>query len=779
MAKNSNIISTSDSMMKTRFTVFGLLLLFFSQLALAQSQPMAQEDAGVDFYRQELKMRMDAFATHQQMRDQSTFKQLEWQFIGPMRMTGRLTDVDCHPDHPDTYYIASASGGVFKSSDDGETWQPIFEDYPTASIGDIAIDPNNPQTIWVGTGEANILRSSMAGIGIYKSNDGGETFEYTGLGETHHIARIVIDPNNSDVVYVAAPGNEYRHNPHRGVFKTTDGGKTWNHVFYRDESTGSIDLVMDPSNSDVLYMTTAERKRFRWNDPIPGPQTNVWKSTDAGQTWRTINNGLPDLEKCERIGLDVCRKHPNVIYALVNNLARAPSGRGVVGADLYRSDDHGETWSHCEGSPEIGRTYATYGWFFGQVRVHPENPDIVYVMGVRLFRTEDGGKTFENVRGNHADYHALWFNPNNPDHILVGNDGGVMISKDGLQTYRNPTNIPIAQMYNIGISQQPGKFEAYTCVQDNMGWQGIIDVSDRKSIPYQPWQPGFGDESGRQVVDPDDPNTMYAVNRYGTGPFRFDLTSTDRRTRRREISPDFEDQQRRAQWVSPLIMSPHDNHRLLYGAQFVFVTDDRGDSWRRISPDLTNFDPEKQGNIAFSTIFSISESPLKKGLIYAGTDDGNLQVTMDEGKTWQLREPAWPQDCVIASIETCRRNEGTVFIACNGKRINDFHCYLFRSDDYGQTWQNITNNLPHSIANVIKQDPGNHNILYAGTDCGVYVSTNGGQRWEVLGTGLPTVYVHDIAIHISEGLLLIGTHGRGGYVIDIRPVQTLGLFVKP
>lgn len=739
------------------------------KIAIGQTNPASEE----------FQMRVEAFASHQQMRAESPFRFLNWHFVGPMRMTGRLTDLDCHPDQPETYYVASASGGVFKSVDDGETWQGIFEDYPTASIGDIAIDPNNPQVIWVGTGEANILRSTMAGTGLYKSTDGGQTFEYSGLGESHHIARVVIDPRDSNTLYVAVPGHEYRHNPDRGVYKTIDGGKTWKQVFYQNESTGSIDLIMDPGNSNVLYMTTAERRRFRWNDPLPGPACNVWKTVDGGITWQTISRGLPDLTQCERIGLDVCRNQPNVVYALVNNLAANPSGRGVVGADLYRSDDSGESWRQCEGSSQIGRIYASYGWFFGQVRVHPDNPDIVYTLGVNLLRTEDGGKTFTNVRGNHADYHALWFNPRNPDHILAGNDGGVMISKDGLQTYRNPLNLPIAQMYNVAVSNERGQFAAYTCVQDNMGWRGVIDVSDRNAVSFQTWQSGFGDESGRQVVDPEDPNIMFAVNRYGTGPFRFDVASTDRRNRRKEIAPDFEGEPRRAQWVSPLIMSPHDRQRLLYGAQFVFLTDDRGDNWRRISPDLTRFDAEKQGNIAFSTIFSLAESPLRKGLIYAGTDDGNFQVTLDEGASWAKRDPVWPEDCVIASIEACRQSEGTVYIACNGKRINDFRCYLFRSDDYGQTWVSITNNLPHSIANVIKQDPANPNLLYAGTDCGVYVSLNGGQRWEVLGTGLPTVYVHDLAIHPTESVLVIATHGRGGYLVDIRPVRGFAYFVKP
>ena len=727
----------------------------------------------------ELKSRMEAFEAHQASRESALFRNLNWQVVGPIQMTGRLTDVAAHPDQPETYYVASASGGVFKSTDDGKTWQAIFEDYPTASIGDLAIDPQNPDVIWVGTGEANILRSTMAGIGLFKSTDGGQSFEYVGLGETHHIARIVIHPQDSNIVYVAAPGNEYRHNAERGVYKTIDGGKTWEHIFFVDEATGSIDLAIDPQNPDILYMATAERKRLRWNDPRPGAQTGLWKSTDGGKQWRTTHRGLPDMTQCERIGIDVCLEQPNVVYALVNNLAANPAGRGVIGADLYRSDDHGESWTRCEGSPQIGRIYSSYGWFFGQVRVHPTNPDIVYTMGVQFMRTQDGGKTFENIRGSHADYHAMWFNPKNPDHILVGNDGGVMISKDGLATYEAPRNLPIAQMYNVALSNQRGKFYAYTCIQDNMGWRGLIDATDRQNVSFTPWERGYGDESGRHAVDPTNPDLVYAVNRYGTGPFRFDLTTEDRRNRRKEISPDFGSESRRAQWVSPLIISPHDHKRLLYGAQFVFVSDDQGDNWRRISDDLTNFDPDKQGNIAFSTIFSISESPLEKGLIYAGTDDGNLQVTEDEGKTWRKAPVAWPQDCCIASIEACHFDKDTVYIACNGKRINDFQTYLFRSNDRGNSWTEIANNIPQSIANVIKQDPSNPQVLYAGTDMGVYVSLNGGQHWQVLGTGLPTVYVHDIAIHHDESLMVIATHGRGGYLIDIKPIRTTAFLIAP
>jgi photosystem II stability/assembly factor-like uncharacterized protein len=718
---------------------------------------------------EETQQRWELFRAHQAMRAETPFSQ-NWQFIGPLQMTGRVTDIAVHSQHPDVWYVAGASGGVFKTADKGNTWQGIFEDYPTASIGDIEIDPQNPQTIWVGTGEANILRSTMAGLGIFKSTNGGESFEYMGLGDTHHIARIVIHPQNSDVIWVAAPGHEYTHNRERGVFKSTDGGKTWRHVFYKNRSTGSIDLVIDPSNPDTLYMSTGERLRYRWNDPNPGPQTAVWKSTDGGENWFLIGRGLPEMADCERIGLDVCRSQPNVVYALVNDLSPNPDGRGVVGANLFRSNDHGMTWERCEGSTAIGRIYASYGWFFGQVRVDPNDPETVYVQGVNFMRSTDGGKAFTNIRGNHADYHALWINPNNSQQILVGNDGGIMYSENGLETYESPRTLPIVQMYNVAISQTPGQFHAYTCIQDNMGWRGLIDVSEGPhQAKWSPWERGYGDESGRHAVDPTNPNLVYAVNRYGTGPFRFDLTAEDARSRRKEIAPDFGTERRRGQWVSPLTMSSHDPKRLLYGAQFVFLSNDGGDSWTRISDDLTNFDPNKQGNIAFSTLFAIAESPLQKGLIYAGSDDGLVHVTDDE-KNWTSISTGIPADTVIASIEACRQDVNTVYLVANGKRLNDFQTYVFKSTDRGQTWTSIANGIPGGIGNVIKQDPKFHNVLYLGTDLGVYVSLDSGSSWQVLGQGLPTVYVHDIAIHETEQVAVIATHGRGGWLIDLRNI---------
>ena len=715
----------------------------------------------------EAQMRLHWFEQHQSMQMESAFNASQWQFVGPVRMTGRMTDVAADPSLAGTIYIASASGGVFKTTDEGESWAPIFENYPTASIGDIALAPSDPSIIWVGTGEANILRSSMAGTGIYKSTDAGENFTYMGLADTHHIARILVHPSKPNTVYVASAGHEYTFSEDRGVYKTTNGGKTWHKSFFIDEKTAVIDLAMDPEDPDILYAGTAQRLRFRWNDPKEGPQSGIYKTIDGGKTWNPLTNGLPDfsLGECERIGLDICKSQPNVVYTAINK----------SGAYIYRSDDKGETWKPIEDNESIKRVFPGYGWFFGQIRVDPVDPDVIYIMGLSFMRSSDGGKTWERLQGTHVDYHGMWIDPTNTDHLLVINDGGIMISHDRFATHKHPENIPIAQLYNAGVSMAESKFMIYSACQDNGAWMGEVDMTaGRTDIPRQRWESAPGDESGRHAVDPTNPNLLYWVNRYGGGPNKIDVKEIEpgqRRIRGTSIAPDFEEDKKRAQWVSPIIVSRYDPNRILYGAQFVFLSEDQGATWKRISPDLTNFDPEKQGNIPYSTVFSISESPLKKGLIYAGTDDGNIQVTQDEGEAWTNISAGLPPDHNISSIEASRFYEGTVYITVNGKRNDDFNTNVLKSTDYGQTWANIASNIPGSIANVVKEDPENKNILYVGTDRAVYVTVNGGESWDVLGSGLPTTYVHDLVIQTTENVAVIATHGRGAWVLDILPVR--------
>ena len=743
----------------------GAMLLSLAMLfpLLSVAAPQGVQDSA------EAKLRLQTFDLHKKMRAESPFKDINWTFVGPVRMTGRIVDVDAHQSLPGVIYVAAAVGGVFKSTDDGANWTPIFEDFPSACIGDIALAPSDPRIVWVGTGEANILRSSAAGAGVYKSVDGGASFRYMGLADTQHIARILVHPRNPDIVYVASPGHEYTFSPDRGVYKTTDGGKTWNKIFYKGEKTGVIDLAMDPSNPDILYAGTAERLRYRWNDPKESPQSGIYKSVNGGKSWKALTKGLPDFAKgeCERVGLDVCRTQPNTVYAVINS----------KGAHVYRSDDKGESWRLVEGNDSVKKEFPGYGWVFGQVRVDPADPDVVYVMGLGFQRSRDGGKTWERLRGTHVDYHGMWIDPTDSNHMLVVNDGGVMISKDGFATHLHPTNIPIGQMFNADVTQTALRFYIYSNIQDHGSWRGKVDVSaGRDKITWTPWESAPGDEAGRHAVDPTDPNLVYGVTRYGGGPYRADNWDIDpKRNRARSvtITPDFGGEKKRAQWVSPILVSPHDPARLLYGAQFVFLTDDRGASWRRISPDLTNFDPARQGNIAYSTIFSLSESPLRKGLIYAGTDDGNIHVTRDEGATWDNISAGLPRERVIASITASRYDEGTVYVVVNGKRHDDFNTYLFKSSDFGKTWTDIGAGVPGGIANVVKEDPVARNLLYLGTDLAVYATMDGGRSWSVLGAGLPTVFVHDIVVQVPESFLVIGTHGRGAWVLDLLPVRAI------
>ncbi|MEL7500017.1 MAG: hypothetical protein AAFN77_20615 [Planctomycetota bacterium] len=738
----------------------------------------------------------------------SKFATQAWQTVGPTRMVGRGTDVAVHPQNPETLFFATASGGVWKSVDDGRNWKPVFENYATASIGDIAIAPSDPDTIWVGTGEANLLRSSMAGVGVFKSTDNGETFEHMGLPESHHISRIVIHPKNPNIVYVAVSGHEYTENDERGVFKTIDGGKNWNRIFFKNARTSVVDLVIDPKHPGTLYAGTAPRLRKRWNDPIGGAETGVYKTMDDGRTWQSLNsNGLPDLMsgEYERVGIDLCASQPETVYVLFNH--DRPS-TGDVGAKVYRSDDYGQNFRLIAGNEGVRRTHPGYGWFFGQIRVDPNDAETVYVLGLYPSMTRDGGYTWNRISGNHADYHGAWINPNDSKHVVIVNDGGLMISHDQTETYFSPTNISIAHLYNCDVSQEEGKFWIYSSAQDTGAWRGLVDLErGRNSIVPQIWERAVGDESGRHAVDPENPDVVYSVSRYGGGPTRADYRvkvefkrggRTFRTYKREDISVDWPSQRRRrrsadgeadsdtkmnevgltkadikrAQWVSPLIISPHSNERLFCGAQFVFRSDDAGKNWKKISPDLTNYSPQRQGNIAHSVVFAISESPVEEGVIYAGTDDGNVQVTIDNGETWTNVSDGLPAGLCVASLEACHFDKGTVYAAINGKRHDDFECYLFRSTDYGKTWNRISSNIPATIANVIKQDPDNKNLLFVGTDRAVYVSNDGAKTWDVLGKGLPTVYVHDIALQTKEDFAVIATHGRGCYVLDIRDLRS-------
>ena len=735
--------------------------------------------------------RMKMYESHLQMKDTSIFKNLKWQFIGPTNISGRMTDVEVVRPKGENYiiYTAGATGGVWKTTNEGTTWEPVFENAPSTSIGDITLAPSNQKIVWIGTGEANIFRSSNIGAGVFKSVDEGKTWKQMGLTGTGTIPRIVIHPNNPEIVYVAASGHEWTDNEEQGLFKTENGGKTWNKVFYKNEKTGVIDLVMDRSNPNTIYLSTWQRIRKKWNDPRNESSydgSSIYKTTDAGRSWTEISKGLPEAKFRGRIGIDISRSNPNVLYAYIDNyeILRANTdeenldsyGRpkeGVIkGATVFRSDDKGDTWKQVSELNEYMETLsATYGWVFAQIRVDPRNENKIYVMGLGLNVSEDGGKTFRELEGMHGDHHGLWIDPDNTNYLANVNDGGLAISYDGGKEWRTfADNMPLVQFFNAAADMSI-PFKVYGSVQDHGSYRGVVDLSrGRDRIPAQNFERAPGGEGSNHAIDPTNPDIVYSAGFYGTLA-RSDMKTGESKT----IVPKAEkDQPRlRGQWLAPFIISPHSSNTLYIGFQYLFKSEDRGDTWERISPDLTYNDSNKSGDIPYQTIFSISESPLEEGLLYAGTDDGRVHVTKDGGETWKEIVTGLPYGKWVSELVASAYDENTVYMSQNGKRDDDFAPYLWKSTNNGDTWESIVNNLPTGPINVIKEDPKNKNILYVGNDFGVYVSLNGGKFWHSLPGNLPTTYVHDLVIHPRDNIMVAATHGRGLFALDVEYLQKL------
>jgi photosystem II stability/assembly factor-like uncharacterized protein len=746
------------------------------------------------------ELRFKGFAEYEAMVQASKFKDLKWQYLGPTNISGRVTDVVVVAPKGKNYtiYVASASGGLWKTDNEGTTWMPIFEHEPTAAFGDIALAPSDPQTIWAGTGEQNIFRSSQAGCGVYKSTDGGKTWAHMGLADTNTIARIVVHPQNPDIVYVAASGHEWTSNPERGVFKTTDGGKTWQKVLFVNDQTGAIDLVMDPQNDQTLYAATWQRTRYKWNDPRNFSDytgSGIYRTTDGGQTWSPINAGLPEAKFRGRIGLDLCQTKPNVLYALVDNyeIARKPTeeeamdsyglpSSGIIkGATVYRSDDSGASWKQTSGLTSEQKTFmerhsGTYGWVFGQIRVDPNDENTVYIMGVPFSVSTDGGKTFQRVRCPGGDNHALWIDPDNSNYLLRGFDQGVAVSYDKGRSWRYfQKEINVCQFFNIAYDMAT-PFKVYGSMQDHGSFRAKVDLSrGRDKIPAQEFENAPGGEGSNQAIDPGNSDIVYSAGFYGTimrseygkaGPYPgYPETTALLPTPFPGETP------LRGQWLAPFILSPQDPNIVYHGMQYILRSLDRGGAWEKISPDLTTNDPATRGDIPYQTIFTISESPLHYGLIYAGTDDGRLWVTKDDGKAWQeitagMAPGKWMSRVVASAFKL-----GTVYLTQNGKRDDDFTPYVWMSADFGKTWTSIAKGIPVGPVNVIREDPVNENILYVGTDMGVYVTLDKGKTWMALGAGLPTCYVHDLIIHPRDNIIVIATHGRGMWALDANPVN--------
>jgi photosystem II stability/assembly factor-like uncharacterized protein len=739
------------------------------------------------------KEKVAMFSRQTEMIQSSPFKDLKWQYIGPTNISGICTDVEAVSPHGKNYsiWVGSATGGVWKSTNEGTTFEPVFEGMPTASIGDLAIDPNNPEVVWVGTGEANIFRSSNAGCGVFRTTDGGKTWSLMGLENTFTIGRIRINPKNSDIVYVAATGHEWTPNEDRGLFKTNDGGKTWTKILNPDQNTGVYDVVLDPKNPDILYCTTWERMRLKWNDPRTYETTvnnGIWKSTDGGANWKKINEGLPVPNKRGRIGIDIALSNPNVLYAYVDNYETAYKAKAgeldsygrqrsdvIKGATIFRTDDAGQTWKQVSGlTPEqktfMERHSATYGWVFGQIRVDPNDENTIYTMGIWLNQSTDGGKTFRAIRDPHADHHGLWIDPANSNYILNVQDGGLTISYDKGKSWKYPIDVlPLAQFYNIAYDFST-PFRVFGSIQDHHSFYGPVDISrGRDRVPVQEFKNILGAEGSTHAVSPADNNTIYSSTFYGALA-RAEINNYPQSTK--DLLPNTlpGEPQLRGEWVAPTIISTHNPDIIYHGMQFVLMSRDKGDTWEYISPDLSYNDPKKRGDINYQTISVLDESPLRFGLLYAGTDDGRIWRTKDGGKNWtEIRNGAVPVK-FVSRIVASKYDMATVYMTQTGRRDDDFQVYIWKSTNFGDTWQDISGNIPVGPVNVIREDPVNSGILYAGTDAGVFVTKDGGKKWDVLGT-LPYAYVHDLAIHPRDNMIIIATHGRGMWVLDANRIN--------
>ena len=771
--------------------VLTLALTFFMSPLSAKKAKKLQKIHSTD-----PALRMKWFDQHVEMKKNTPFKDLKWQHVGPKNVSGRCTDIAVVTPKGKNYmiYVATASGGVWKTDNEGTTWEPIFDQEASTSIGDVTIAPSNNDIIWIGTGEPNIFRSSMAGSGVYKSTDTGKTWRHMGLTGTHTIPRIVIHPKNPDVVYVAASGYEWTSNKERGVYKTVDGGKNWEKILYVDEETGANDLVMDPSDSNTLYASTWQRMRKKWNDPRNEPDytgSGIYRTADGAKTWKPINKGLPQPKFRGRIGIDLCLSKPNVIYAFVDsyefgrepteeeraNTYGLPSSGIIKGATVYRSDDKGESWAEVSGqTPETKRYMmrhsATYGWVFGQMRVDPNDENTIYTMGLGLNVSDDGGKTYRVLRGMHGDHHGLWIDPDNSNYIVNVNDGGIVISYDKGKTWRQFLhNLPVCQFFNIAYDMDT-PFRVYGSMQDHGSYRGVIELSQgRNRIPVVEFEGAPGGEGSSHAIDPTNPNIVYSAGFYG-GIDRTDLSVPGEEGEKHILPRQYENEPKlRGQWLAPFIISPHNSNTIYHGMQCLFRSRDRGDSWERISKDLTYNVESKMGDIPYQTIFSISESPLKFGLIYVGTDDGKVHVTMDSGKTWMEIMKGLPYQKWVSELVASAYDLSTVYMTQNGKRDDDFAAYVWKSTDYGKTWVDISGNIPLGPVNVIKEDPVNKDILYVGTDIGVYITTDGGKTWNILGGNLPSTFVHDLIIHLRDNIIVIATHGRGMWAMDANPVN--------
>ncbi|GAB4328775.1 MAG: hypothetical protein Kow0037_03360 [Calditrichia bacterium] len=695
---------------------------------------------------------------------------LKFRCVGPALTSGRISDFAVNPENPAEYYVAVASGGVWKTKNAGTTYEPVFDDQNSFSIGCVTLDPNNPHTVWVGTGENNSQRSVSYGDGIYRSLDGGKSWENMGLKKSEHIAKIVVDPRNSNVVFVAAQGPLWAPGGDRGLYKSTDGGKTWRCVLKISENTGVTDLVYDPRNPDVMLAASYQRRRHVFTLINGGPESAIYKSTDGGETWRKITNGLPKVD-LGRIGLAISPANPDIVYAIIEAADDA--------GGFFRSTDRGESWKKM--SDKVARSPQ----YYQEIVADPRDPDRVYVLDTWTTVTEDGGKTFRRLGNSyrHVDDHALWIDPQDTRHLLIGGDGGIYESWDRGKNWEFKPNLPVTQFYRVAVDNRKPFYYIYGGTQDNFSLGGPSRTTNHDGIVNSDWFPTNGGDGFESQIDPENPDIVYAQAQYGW-LVRFDKKSGEAMGIKPVEGPG--EPPLRWNWDSPLLISPHSPTRLYFAANKLFRSDDRGNSWTVVSGDLTRqLDRNKlpvmgkvwsvdavsknKSTSYYGTIVALSESPLREGLIYVGTDDGLIQVTRDGGKTWTKIEkfPNIPEYTYVSSVLASRFDEGTVYATFDNHKNGDFKPYVLVSRDYGKSWRSIITDLPENgPVYILKEDHLAKNLLFVGTEFGVFTSVNGGKSWVQLKSGLPSIAVRDIAIQPEEDDLVLATFGRGFYILD-------------
>ena len=773
----------------------------------------------------------------------SIVKNIEFTNIGPTIMSGRVVDIDVNPNNTNEFYVGYASGGLWYTNNNGTSFTPVMDNSPTQNIGDIAIDWKNG-TIWVGTGESNSSRSSYAGIGILKSTDKGKTWKNVGLTDSHHIGRIIINKNNPEEVVIGVIGHLYSKNKQRGIYRTTNGGKTWKNTLFINDITGIIDISVSPKNSNVLFAASWERERKAWDFDGDGNGSAIYKSTDAGANWKkltTKGKGFPVGTGVGRIGLAAF--NDNVVYAFLDNQFRRPAkpkkkGTGlqkddfktmtvsdfmklenkqlnrylrsnrfdrketattvkasvnsgkikpshlasyledansrlfnspVIGAEMYKSTNGGKTWKKTH-KGYLDGVYSSYGYYFGIMGVSAIDQNKIYIGGVPLLKSDDGGKTFKNIgaANMHSDHQAIWVNPNKLGHVIDGNDGGINITFDDGKNWSKNNPHAVGQYYAINVDNKK-PYNVYGGLQDNGVWYGSSRY--RFSSGWQGnGQYGYkriGGGDGMQVqIDSRDNETVYSGSQFGYY-YRVNLKTG----KRISIHPKHKlgDSPYRYNWQTPILLSPHNQDILYMGANKLLRSMDQGATFDVISEDLTT--GGKKGNVPYGTLASISESPFQFGLIYTGSDDGLIHITKDGGNSWKNITGNLPKNLWVSRVIASKFKKERVYATLNGYRSDDFNAYVFMSDNYGQTWKNISSNIPSSAVNVIKEDSENEHILYVGTDNGLYVSFNNGNSWNAFSNGLPNVAVHDVVIQKRDKELVVGTHGRSIYRTNITQLQ--------